>query len=75
MCLDGVSHLVTLGSPLGVPFAQRCLRNWRWTHPTNVLVWDNLTAKDDFVALDTEVGDDFEGGTLAYATDPSTAWR
>ena len=54
-----VSHLVTLGSPLGVRFVQRRLRNWR-TYPSNITAWDNVTAKDDYVALDTRVGDDFK---------------
>ena len=53
-----VRHLVTLGSPLGIPFVQKRLRNWR-TFPNNILSWDNVTAKDDYVSLDEGVKDDF----------------
>lgn len=55
-----VSRLVTLGSPLGVSYVQHRLRNWK-KFPNNVSAWVNITAKDDFVALDEEVKNDFRG--------------
>ena len=60
---DGVevSRLVTLGSPLGVGFVKRRLRNWRSKQfPCNVCYWDNVAAEDDYVSLDKEVMDDFK---------------
>ena len=59
--VDGeLTRLVTIGSPMGIPYVQRRLANWR-DHPTNIMAWDHVTAKDDYVSLDRTIEDDFHG--------------
>lgn len=55
-----LSHFVTIGSPLGISYIQRRLSDWP-KHPDNIVVWDNVSAKDDYVSLDRSIQDEFEG--------------
>jgi len=59
-----VSLWMTLGNPLGDRSVQKMLYDSNEAkdgmYPANVLRWVNITAKDDFVAHDKDVGDDFE---------------
>ena len=54
---------ITLGSPLGDSTVRRNLRGARASgprkYPTNVCRWANVAAKDDFIAHDKDVGDDY----------------
>ena len=55
-----LSHFVTIGSPLGISYIQRRLRGWP-NHLNNIVAWDNVSAKDDYVSLDRSIKDEFEG--------------
>ena len=57
------SHLITLGSPLGNPTVQQRLKGGRLRgsrrFPTNVDVWSNVAAEDDYVCHDETVEDEY----------------
>ncbi len=56
---------ITLGSPLGDSTVRRNLRGARASgprkFPTNLIRWANVAAKDDFIAHDKDLGDDYAG--------------
>jgi len=58
-----VSLWLTLGSPLGEPAVQRGLYDSNepgdGRYPNNIRHWVNIAARDDFVAHDATVADDF----------------
>ncbi len=58
-----VDLLLTLGSPLGMRFVQKRLRNTGVAdarrYPANVRRWLNVAAEGDLTALDTHLADDF----------------
>ena len=58
-----LSHLVTLGSPLGNPTVQQRLKGGRIKgfrrYPTNVAVWSNVAAEDDYVCHEETVEDEY----------------
>ena len=55
-----LSNFVTIGSPLGISYIQRRLRDWP-NYVPNIKAWHNVSAKDDYVSLDREIEDEFEG--------------
>ena len=59
-----VSLWLTLGSPLGEPAVQAALYDAHepddGMYPTNISRWVNIAARDDFVAHDASVADDFK---------------
>jgi len=57
-----VAHLITIGSPLGMPHVKRkILQEWRTARtPTNVDRWDNLADKRDPVAIDVYLRGDYK---------------
>ena len=58
-----LSHFVTLGSPLGNPTVQARLKGGRLKgrrrYPTNISVWANVAAEDDYICHDETLKDDF----------------
>ena len=58
-----LSHLVTFGSPLGNPIVQKRLKGGRLKgprrYPTNVEVWSNVAAEDDYVCHDETIEDEY----------------
>lgn len=62
-----ISLWMTLGNPLGEPAVRENLYDSNepddGQFPTNIKKWLNISAKDDFVAHDGDVADDFEGMT------------
>ncbi len=60
---DRIDTLLSLGSPLGMRFAQRRLRGVRERgarrYPSNIRQWLNIAAEGDLTALDPTVADDF----------------
>jgi hypothetical protein len=57
-----VAHLVTIGSPLGLPIVARKVREefGGTTTPRGVLRWTNVSDPGDKVALDCELADEYE---------------
>jgi hypothetical protein len=57
-----VSHFVTLGSPLGMPYVLHKIRNENAAvrTPSVVRRWTNLADRRDPVAVDVHLADDFE---------------
>ncbi len=59
-----VSLFLTLGAPLGEPAVRKQLYDADepedGRYPANIEHWHNFTARDDFVAHDEEIADDFE---------------
>jgi pimeloyl-ACP methyl ester carboxylesterase len=57
-----VEHLITIGSPLGLPtVAAEMSREWQFLRtPSVVKRWSNLSDRRDPVAFDTHLGDDYE---------------
>ena len=58
-----LSHLVTLGSPLGNPIVQKRLKGGGLAgsrrYPTNVAIWSNVAAEDDYVCHDETIEDEY----------------
>lgn len=58
-----VDHWLTLGSPLGDSTVRRKISGararGRQRYPTNILVWRNVSAEDDYLCHDSSVADDY----------------
>jgi hypothetical protein len=57
-----VDHLVTLGSPLGMPYVLKHIRdeNPSVRTPSAVRQWTNLADRRDYVAIDVHLRDEFD---------------
>jgi len=59
-----IAQFITMGSPLGDQLVKGLLMGWRHPlpqrYPTNILAWDNLSARGDLVCHDAHIGDDFQ---------------
>ncbi len=57
-----IEHFITIGSPLGLPIVAHNIRSEFGSKrtPNNVLNWTNISDPEDNVALDFNLGDEFE---------------
>ena len=56
-----IQHLITIGSPLGLPYVSKKIRSefGETRTPKNVYRWSNIADPGDKVALDIALEDDF----------------